>query len=108
VGERVLVAQVVDVSRGDEWKARLGGELRELRVDPLLLCEAGVLDLDIRPVAAEDLCEAIEVGGRVLRAALFERPGDAAGEATGEGDDALGARRSSSPSRPAACRYPSR
>ena len=89
VGERVLVAEVVDVARRHERQARGGGELRELGVDPLLLGEPRVLDLDVRRVAAEDLREPVEVGGGVLRAALLERLADTAREAPRQRHDAL-------------------
>ena len=87
--ERVVGVEVVDVAGRDERKARLRRERDELRVDLLLLGEAGVLDLDVRRVAPEDLDEPVEVGARVARAVLRERPRDAAGEAAGERDDAL-------------------
>ena len=70
---RVLVAEVVDVAGGDERQPGRLGELRELRVDPLLRLEPGVLDLDVGRVAAEDLDEPVEVGGGVLRPDLLER-----------------------------------
>ena len=89
VGPRVLVAEVVDVARCDERQTGLLGELGELRVDPRLLGEAGVLDLDVDVVAAEDLRQAVEVGRGVLGAALLERAGDAAREAAGERDEPL-------------------
>ena len=89
VRERVLVAEVVDVPRRDERQARGGGELRELGVDPLLLREACVLDLDVRRVAAEDLREPVEVGGSVLSATLLERLADTAREAARQRHDAL-------------------
>ena len=83
---RVLVAEVVDVAGRDERQARLGRELRELRVDPLLHVEARVLDLDVGRVAAEDLREPVELGARVGGAVLLERLADAAREAAGERD----------------------
>ena len=89
VGERVLGVEVVDVSGRDERKPGLLREGDQLRVDLVLLGEPGVLDLDVRRVAAEDLHEAVEIAGRVLRAALRERARDAAREAAGERDDAL-------------------
>ena len=71
VGPRVLVAEVVDVAGCDERKAGLSRELGEGRVDPRLLGKAGVLDLDVDVVAAEDLGQAIEVGRSVLGSALL-------------------------------------
>ena len=89
MGARVLVQEVVDVAGRDERQPGRLGELRELRVDPLLRLEAGVLDLDVGLVPAEDLDEPVEVGGGVLRPRLLERLRDAAGEAAGEDDEAL-------------------
>ena len=87
--ERVLGVEVVDVAGRDERKPGLLREGDQLRVDLVLLGEPGVLDLDVRRVAAEDLDEPVEVGARVLRATLRERARDAAREAAGERDDAL-------------------
>ncbi len=78
--------QVVDVAGGDERQLRLGRELDELRVDPLLYLEARVLELDVGVVAPEHLRQPVEVGRRVLGPALLERLADAAGEAPGERD----------------------
>ena len=83
---RVLGREVVDVAGGDERQLRLGGELDELRVDALLHVEAGVLELDVGRVAAEDLREPVEVGARVGGPVLLERLADAAREAAGERD----------------------
>ena len=89
VSDCVLVAEVVDVARRHERQAGRCSELRELRVDPLLLRETGVLDLDVRRVAAEDLREPVEIGGGVLPAAFLERLADATREATRQRDDPL-------------------
>lgn len=78
MGACVLVEEVVDVARCDERQPGCLRELRELRVDPQLRLEAGVLDLDVGRVAAEDLDEAVEIGGGVLRPVLLERLRDAA------------------------------
>ena len=63
VGARVLVAQVVDVAGRDGREARRRRELDELRQDPLLHVEVGVLELDVDVVAPEDLREPVELGG---------------------------------------------
>ncbi len=62
---RVFVEQVVHVAGRDERQAGALGELRQLRVDPRLLGEPRVLDLDVGRVAPEDLDEPVEVGSRV-------------------------------------------
>ena len=89
VRERVGLLEVVDVARGDERQAGLLGEPDQVRVDLGLLAQPGVLELDVDALAAEDLDEPVEVGGRVGRPVLDERPGDAAGEAARERDDSL-------------------
>ena len=89
VRDRVAGVEVVDVAGRDEREARLVGEGDQVRIDLRLLGEAGVLDLDVGGVAAEDLGEPVEVGARVVSPALRERARDAPGEAAGESDDAL-------------------
>ncbi len=49
-----------------------------------------VLELDVDVACAEDLDEAVELLLGVLRAGLFERLADAAGEAAGERDEPVG------------------
>ena len=90
VRARVLVLEVVHVAGRDERQARALGEAREQRVDPRLLLEPRVLDLDVGRVLAEDLDEPVEVGRRVGLARLLERLRDAPGEAAGERDQPLG------------------
>src|SRR4029453_9768355 len=84
------VVQVVNVAGRDEREAGLLGELRELWVDPRLLLESGVLDLDVDVVTAEDLRQTVEVRRGVLRPPLLERAGDPAREAAREGDEPRG------------------
>ena len=54
---RVLVPQVVDVVGGDGLEAGLLGELRELRQQLALLGQAGVLELDVDVLGAEQIGE---------------------------------------------------
>ena len=89
VGPRVLVAQVVDVAGRDEREARVGRELREERVDPRLLREPRVLDLDVDVVAPEHLREPVQVGRGVLWTTFLQGFTDAAGEAAGQRDEPL-------------------
>ncbi len=89
VSERIVRVEVVDVARRDEREAGLLGEGYQLRIDLLLLREPRILDLDVRRVTPEDLDEPVEIGARVLRAALGERTRDAAGEAARKRHDAL-------------------
>ena len=80
--------EVMDVARRDEREPCLGGQLDELRVDALLDVEAGVLELDVGVLAAEDLGEPVEVRAGVCRPALLERLADPSREAAGERDQA--------------------
>jgi hypothetical protein len=45
----------MEVVRHDEGQARLGSEPEELLVQPLLLGQAMVLELEEEPILAEDL-----------------------------------------------------
>ena len=89
---RVFMEQVVHVAGRDERKPRALRELRELRVDPRLLGQPRVLDLDVGRLAAEDLDEPVEVGRGVGPARFLERLRDASGKASGERDQTLGVR----------------
>ncbi len=89
VGPRVLVAEVVDVAGSDEREARVRGELREQRVDPRLLREAGVLHLDVDVVAPEDLRETVEVGSGILWTTFLQGFTHSAREAPGERHEPL-------------------
>jgi len=71
----------VDVTGGDERQPGRLGQLRELRVDALLDVQAGVLDLHVGRLLAEDLREPVEVGLRVQRPVLLQRLRDPSGEA---------------------------
>ncbi len=83
---RVLVAEVVDVAGRHRRQPALLGERDELGIDPLLDVEVRVLELDVDPVAAEDLLEPVELRLGVAVAVLLERLADAAGEAARERD----------------------
>jgi hypothetical protein len=52
----------VHVAGRNERQPRALGELREQRVDPRLLGEPRVLNLDISAVLAKDLHQLVEVG----------------------------------------------
>ena len=100
---RVFMEQVVHVAGRDERKPRALRELRELRVDPRLLGQPRVLDLDVGRLAAEDLDEPVEVGRGVGPARFLERLRDASGKASGERDQTLARASPAAPSRRAAC-----
>ncbi len=89
VREGVLRVEVMDVAGRDERQAGLFCERDQPRVDLLLLGEPGVLDLDVRRVAPEDLDEPVEIGVGVLRPAFGEGPRHPAREAAGQRHDPL-------------------
>ncbi len=89
VRERIVGVEVVDVARRDEGKPGGVRKLGEPGNDAGLLLEPGVLELDVRRVAAEDLREPVEVGASVVATPLRESARDAARETSREGDDAL-------------------
>ena len=98
VRARVLVAEVVDVAGGDEREAGRRGDLRELGVDPLLHLEPGVLDLEVRRLATEDVAQPRELLLGLVAVPVLERLADPAREAAGERDRALPCAASSSQS----------
>ena len=85
---RVFMKQVVHVAGRHERQPGALGELREERVDPCLLGEARILDLDVRAVFAKDLHQLVQVGRRVALARLLERLRDPPRQASGERDHA--------------------
>jgi hypothetical protein len=89
VGLRVFVTEVVDIPGRNQRQPGLPRELRQGRVDPRLDLEAGVLHLDVGRVAAEDLCEAVEIAARVVAAVLLEGLADTTREAARERDQSL-------------------
>src|SRR5207253_5711558 len=84
VRARVLVAEVVDVARGDERHAAPDRKLLKQRVDALLDVEMRVLHLDVDLLLAEDRRQPVELALGVVGAALLERLADAAGETAGQ------------------------
>ena len=60
----VLGVQVVHVARADDREPGIGGDAQEARVDLGVLGHAGVLQLDVDVVAAEDRDEPVELGAR--------------------------------------------
>ena len=86
VRARVLVPEVMHVTRRDGRYAALRRELLEQRIDALLDVEVRVLQLDVDVVLAEDRGEPVELAFRVVGAALLERLADATREASRERD----------------------
>ncbi len=87
--QRVLAPEVVDVAGGNERHLLSTGQLDEVRVDPLLHVETGVLQLDVDVVAPEDLGEPVELGLGVVRAILLQRLADSPRKTSGEDDQAF-------------------
>ncbi len=85
----VLVAQVVDVVGGDGLEAGLLGELRELGEQLALLGQAGVLELDVDVLGAEQLGEPGDLGQRGGVVAVAQQHRGLAAQAPGERDEAL-------------------
>ena len=85
----LLLADVVQVVGDDQREADLRGEAEQLLVEPALLREAVVLELQEEAVLAEDvLVLAGDVAGQ-LPVLDLERLGDLAAEARAEADEAL-------------------
>ena len=85
----VLVAQVVDVVGGHGLEAGLLGEPRQLGQQLALLGQAGVLQLDVHVLGAEELGEASDLGQRRRVVAVAQQHGRLAAHAPGERDEAL-------------------
>ena len=90
MGRCVLGAQIVHVAGPDHGEARVGRQGQQAGVDALVLIDAGVLQLDVDVLAAEDLHEAVELLPRARRIAGQQRLAGAAQEAARERDDAAG------------------
>ena len=85
----LLLADVVQVVGDDQRQADLRGEPQQLVVEPALLREAVVLELEEEAVLAEDVAVlAGDLAGQ-LPVVDLERLGDLAAEARGEADEAL-------------------
>ena len=85
----VLVAQVVDVVGGHRPEAGLLGEQRELGEQLALLGQAGVLELDVDVLGAEQLRKAADLGQRGGVVAVAQQHRGLAAHAAGERDEAL-------------------
>ncbi len=86
---RVLVAQVVDVSGGDERQPRGGRDLRQRDVDALLHLQPRVLDLEVDGLAPEDVAEPGHLRLGLGAVPVLQRLADPSGEAPGEREQAL-------------------
>ena len=86
----VLAAQVVDVARADELAAQLAGDLDDALVGLVLVGDAVLLDLEVDVLGAEDLEQVVDVGARLGRVVGDQALAEAAGQAAGQRDDAVG------------------
>ena len=86
----VLAAQVVHVGGADERAADLARDPDDALVGLVLVGDAVLLDLEEDVLGAEGLQQVVGVGARLGVAAVDEALAEAAGQAAGERDDALG------------------
>ena len=84
---RVLAVRVVAVVRGEQRRVEAPGDLDQLRVGPLLLGEAVVLQLDEEVVAAEDVLEPAGPPLRLRLVARQQRLEDHPAQTSGGGDE---------------------
>jgi hypothetical protein len=83
------VAEVVHVAGRDQRQAGGLGELRHVRVDPLLDLDARVLDLEVGRIRPEDVAKICNLLLGLGRISVLERLADPTREATRERDQAL-------------------
>ena len=86
VGLGLLLADVVQVVGHDERQSGLGGEPEELLVEPALVGQAVILQLEIEAVLAEDVAVLAGHLPRELPVVHLERLGDLAAQAGGQPD----------------------
>ncbi len=86
VGLGLLLADVVQVVRDDEGQAGLRGQPEELLVEPALVRQAVVLQLEVEPVLAEDVAVLPGHLPGQLPVLDLERLGDLAAQAGGQPD----------------------
>ena len=89
VGVGILMAQVVDVVGGHRLEAGLLGQLREPRQQLALLGQAGVLQLDVDVLGAEQVRQAADLGQRCRVVAVAQQHRRLAAHAAGERDKPL-------------------
>ena len=87
---RLRLVDVVEVVRHDERQVRLGREPEELLVEPALLRQAVVLQLEEEPSLAKDLAVLAGEAPGGLPVVDLERLRDLAAEARGQPDETLG------------------
>ena len=85
----VVAVRVVAVVGGEQRRADRARDAEQVDVDPVLLGQAVVLQLDEEVVAAEDLLEARGRGEGAVVVVLEEPLAHRAAEAAGRGDEAL-------------------
>lgn len=90
VGVGVLAARVVRVAGGHHGQPRVDGQPAQVLVEPGLDVEAGVLDLDVEVVPAEDLRQIVQLLAGARHVVEGEALRHHAGQAARQGDDAVG------------------
>ncbi len=90
VGGYVVVGEVVHVVAGDGAEAELGGQVGEFGIQPALLGQAVILELDEEAVRAEDAEVVLGDGAGGRAVAAQQGLGDFAAEAGGSADQAGG------------------
>ena len=85
----VLAPEVVHVGRADERAAELARDLDDPLVRLVLQRETVLLHLEEHVVGPEDAEQVLRVGARIVHPTVGDPLAEAAGEAAGEGDDAL-------------------
>ena len=86
----VRPARVVRVARRHQRQPGVHGQRAQAGVDAGLDLQPRVLDLHVDVVAPEDLGQRVELGARGRLVVALQAGADDAGEASGEGDDAVG------------------
>ena len=88
----VLAAQVVHVAGADERAPDLARDAHDALVGLVLVGDAVLLDLEVDVVGAEGVHQVVDVGARLVVAAVDQALAEARGQAAGEGDDPLAVR----------------
>jgi hypothetical protein len=76
VGLGLVLSDVVQIVRGDQRQADLGGQADQLLVEPALVGQAVVLEFEEEPVLPEDVAVFAGHLASQLPVLDFERPGD--------------------------------
>jgi len=89
LGRRLAAMDVVEVVGDDERQSHLGGEPQELLVEPALLGQAVILELEVEAIRPQDVAVLAGDGPGKVPVLDLERPGNLAVEAGRQADQAL-------------------